>query len=58
MLKNKKILEDTIVKNDKGLQSSHFGIDYEWRTVANPRRHATAVQPANGLVNHAHSTFF
>ena len=58
MYKHKKILEDTVIKVDKGLKSSHYGIDYDWRTVVNPRRHAPAVQPAVDLVKQANSTFF
>ena len=58
MLKHKRVLEDTIVKVETGLKSSHTGIDYDWRTIANPRRHAAAVQPAVGLVKQANSTFF
>ena len=58
MLKHQKVLEDTIVKVDIGLKSSHTGIDYDWRTITNPRRHAAAVQPAVNLVKQANETFF
>ena len=58
MFRHNRVLEDTIVKVDKGLKSSHSGIDYDWRTIANPRRHAAAVQPAVDLVKQANSTFF
>lgn len=58
MLKHKQLLEEDIIRLDRAIQSSHAGVTYEWKTIANPRRHATTEQPAVSLVRDTYSTFF
>lgn len=43
---------------DKELKSSGAGIDFDQKTILNPRRHAITVQPAIGLISDVYSTFF
>ena len=54
----KQLLEEDIMRYDRRIKSTHAGINYDLRTIAEPRRYTAAVQPAVGLSTLTHSTFF
>jgi hypothetical protein len=58
MQKYKGVLEQNSQQIQRRIQSSYAGIRYDYRTIENPRRHATTFYPTEALVTQAQSTFY
>lgn len=50
-------LSDRIQRMDTNIKSNHHGINYDIKTIVNPRGHAVATQPSIGLVNKSITAF-
>ena len=46
----KKLLLDSKQRLDKNIRSSHTGLNYDLRTIVDPRRHAAGSHPSVALV--------
>lgn len=57
MEKYKSSLRDRIQRLDTNLKSNHNGINYDLKTIVNPRGHAVGTQPSVGLVAHSIAAF-
>jgi hypothetical protein len=57
MKKYKGVLEENSKQIERRIKSSHAGIRYDYRTIENPRKHATTFYPTEGLVYQSQHTF-
>jgi len=57
MIRYRSDLSDRIQRMESNIKSNHNGINYDIKTIVNPRSHAVAVQPAIGLVQKSISAF-
>lgn len=57
MLEYKKDCLDRKQRLERNIKSNHDGLNYDLKTIVNPRRNAVATQPSIGLVKKSLTIF-